>query len=255
MNASPEVDLLWLRLKVDGDPDARAAICARYVGLVRSLARRMRKRYPRAELDDLIGAGAVGLIEAVDRFEPGRGLQFTTYATARIRGALMDALRHQGPTTRGQRAVWRRLEAATVRVEQRLGERATPATIAAELRLPSTAYWRLRDALGPVRVAAATEFDHPPSTAALPIDAMIHEETRVAVREVIRRLPPKQRDVVTSYFYRAIRLREIGTTLGISESRVSQILRQAKEGIRRHLERRWADDLGTIPQQLTGAER
>jgi RNA polymerase sigma factor for flagellar operon FliA len=237
VTARADLAELWRRLKVDGDPEARTAICARYLKLVRSLVAAVRSRFPSADADDLIGAGTVGLLEAMERFDPGRGLEFTTYACPRIRGALLDALRRHGNTTRGQRHVWRRLEAAVELVERRFQQRATPRLIAAALQLPVTEYWRIRDGLGWVRAPVPSEYDHPPADGPLPIDVLIDEENRCAVREGVRRLPRHQRDVITRYYFRSMQLREIGSKLGVSESRVSQILRQAREGVRRHLQR------------------
>jgi RNA polymerase sigma factor for flagellar operon FliA len=236
MTAPIELGELWRRFKVEGDLEARQAIVTHYQSLVRMLVGALRTRHPTADREELISAGTVGMMEAIDRFEVGRGLQFNTYATARIRGAVLDALRRLGTSTRGQRVVWRQLEAAVTRVEQRSGKRAEPAKVAAELRLPPTDYWRLRDSLGPVAVAMPPEVEHPGSPAALPIDELIEEEARVAVREQVRRLPRRQREAITWYYFRSMRLREIGTSLGVSESRVSQILRDARERIRRQLE-------------------
>ena len=112
-------DALWSRYRATGDADARAQLLDKYLGLVHHAAREFATRTPALELSDLLGAGTLGLMRALDTFDLSRGLAFSTYAMTRIRGSILDDLRARDWTPRSVRAKSRQHAAAVARLERR----------------------------------------------------------------------------------------------------------------------------------------
>ncbi|RYJ00270.1 MAG: sigma-70 family RNA polymerase sigma factor, partial [Actinomycetales bacterium] len=130
------VDALWRRFKADGDRDARDRLVVHYSPLVKFVAGRVRSGLPASvDQNDLVSDGVLGLMDAVDKFEPERGLQFQTYAVTRIRGAIVDGLRGADWVPRSVRERIRDIDAAQTRLEARLGRTPTDEEVAAELEL------------------------------------------------------------------------------------------------------------------------
>src|SRR5437016_3739242 len=130
-------DALWVRYRSTGDPEARAELLKRYLGLVHHVAREIGARTPAVE-----SAGTIGLIRALDSFDLARGLAFSTYAVRRIRGAILDDLRSRDWTPRSVRAKNRKLLAATATLQSRLGRAPEPREIAAALEIDLETYWQ-----------------------------------------------------------------------------------------------------------------
>src|SRR6185312_1853025 len=123
-------DALWQRYRGTGDPAARAQLLDRYVGLVYHAAREIGARTPMVEIDDLVSAGALGLVRALESFDLSRGLAFSTYAVRRIRGAILDDLRGRDWTPRSVRVKRRRIDAVAAELEGHLGRAPSPAELA-----------------------------------------------------------------------------------------------------------------------------
>jgi RNA polymerase sigma factor for flagellar operon FliA len=192
-----ETAQLWARCRA-GDASSRGALIERYVPLARALARRMRvASSAAADADDMFSAALIGLIDAVDRFEPGRGVPFEAYASLRIRGAIIDELRRMDERGRG----------AT-----------TDAPIAISLDGLVEADW---DAF----LATDDELDEP----------FEREDLRGRVQKAVDMLPPRQREVLARYYADALTLREAGTRMGISEARACQLHGRAISNLRRAL--------------------
>ena len=182
------------------------------------------------ERDDLYGFGMLGLIAAADSWDPGRGLQFSTYAYTRIRGAILDELRRHDFLPRGRRENVRELETAVQRLEQAHGVKPTPDELAAELgigveevdRILLSALSAVQTSLddGPAEPFAAMLAD-PRSDD--PVGSAEWEETKALVTLAIEELPEHEKTVVTLYYGEELLLREIAEVLGVTESRVSQI--------------------------------
>ena len=128
------VDSLWQRFKETGDKDARDRLVLQYSPLVKYVAGRVRSGLPSSvDQNDLVSDGVIGLMDAIDKFDPGRGLQFQTYAVSRIRGAIVDGLRATDWVPRSVREKIRDIDNAQGRLERRLGRPPKDTEVAAEL--------------------------------------------------------------------------------------------------------------------------
>jgi RNA polymerase sigma factor for flagellar operon FliA len=238
--AASQTDALWQRYRSTGDPEARAQLLQRYLGLVHHVARAIGARAPGLELDDLVSAGALGLVRALESFDLSRGLAFSTYAVQRIRGAILDDLRARDWTPRSVRAKGRRLAAAVAELHGLLGRAPEPREIAAVVGIDIATYWDWRAAVdGGVMVSFDT------ATTAGQRTAMTLEETLndpdaphpghelaqleqiASIRKAISRLPDKERTVLALYYYEELNLRQIAEVLHVTGSRISQIHTQA----------------------------
>lgn len=218
----------------------------RYVPLVRRIAHHLIARLPASvELDDVIQAGMMGLLDALQRYEDHHGAQFETYAAQRIRGAMLDSLRAHDWLPRGVRRAQRRIDKALRALEHRLGRSPSEAEIAAELGLSLADYRRLlEDARGTQLLYCE---DLPPGTederedaevagrAADPLARLEDRRFREALVAAIERLPERERQVMGMYYEQELNLREIAAVLGVTESRVCQIHAQAIARLRSRL--------------------
>jgi RNA polymerase sigma factor FliA len=239
-------DALWSRYRSGGDQEARAQLLSRHLGLVHHVAREISRRIPSVELGELVSAGALGLMKALDSFDLSRGLAFSTYAVLRIRGAILDDLRSRDSTPRSVRMKRRRIESVAAALETRLGRAPSPKELAAHLGIDLMTFWKWKDAVG---IYAEAEVARPSSGRRVSRDAENHadpsamsapqrivESEHVAqVRQLISRLPDQQRKVLALYYYEELNLRQVGEVLRVSESRVSQIRSQALKRLRAEL--------------------
>jgi RNA polymerase sigma factor for flagellar operon FliA len=204
---------------------------------VRAIAMRMARRYPaNVELDDLINVGLLGLIDAVDRFDPERGVPFKPYADMRIRGAIVDWLRSEDFVPRPTRDMQHRFERTHLTLTQSLGREPDREEMAQALDLSLEAYDKFRNRANVGRLIsgstrdpdqATTPLDGVASEAALPETIWLEEEKREQVLMAIRRLPEREQQVIMAYDIHGQSLKEIGEEYGITESRVCQIRNQA----------------------------
>jgi RNA polymerase sigma factor for flagellar operon FliA len=237
-------DALWVRYRSTGDPEARAQLLERYLGLVHHVAREVGARTPAVELGELESAGSIGLVRALDSFDLSRGLAFSTYAVRRIRGAMLDDLRSRDWTPRSVRARNRKLLAVTATLQGRLGRAPEPGEIAAALEIDLETYWQWKGAAeGGVMVSfdAAPPGSHSALTlgetindpeAALPGQELADREAAQGLRQAIGMLPEKERILLGMYYYEELNLRQIAEVLHVTESRVSQIRTQALRRLR-----------------------
>src|SRR6266850_366075 len=203
-------DVLWARYRTNGDTVARAQLLDRYLGLVHHVAREIGARTPAVEVDELVSAGTIGLVRALDSFDLSRGLAFSTYAVRRIRGAILDDLRSRDWTPRSVRAKNRKLLAATAELQGRLGRMPEPRELAATLDIDMETYWKWRAALdGNVmvsfdgaampsnRTALTLEETINDPEAPLPGQSLARAEEIQGLRQAIGMLPDKERVVLT----------------------------------------------------------
>jgi RNA polymerase sigma factor for flagellar operon FliA len=225
----------------------RKAAVERYAPLVRRLASQMIARLPaNVELDDLIQAGMIGLMDALSRYETGHGAQFETFAMQRIRGAMIDELRGADWLPRSVRRNQRSIEAAIRKVEQRTHRPATESEVAAEMGLGLAAYQQmlgdahggqlvyLDELLGSDSEESFVERQAAPEQSD-PVKVLGDERFRASLAAAIESLPEREKQVMGMYYEHDLNLREIGAVLGVTESRICQIHSQAVARLRTKL--------------------
>jgi RNA polymerase sigma factor for flagellar operon FliA len=202
---------------------------------VRYLARRIHERLPQhVELDDLISAGVVGLIDAFSKFDHSKKVQFKSYAQFRIRGAILDSLRTLDWSPRELRRKGRAVEEAIRSVTQRVGRAPSEQEIAGEMELSLVEYQQLLGDLkgleiGSLHIERSEDSGDeelayiPGSPEEDPLFRCLKGEMKQRLADAIDELPEKERMVLTLYYYEELTMKEIGLTLGVVESRVSQI--------------------------------
>jgi RNA polymerase sigma factor for flagellar operon FliA len=225
------------------------ALLKQYSPLVRRLAHQMIAKLPaNVEIDDLIQVGMIGLNDALSRFDLAQGVQFETFATQRIRGAMLDELRGSDWMSRGDRRNQRAIEAAVHRLEQRLGRAPTEGEIAAEMGLKLAEYQEL---LGKVRGTQLVYLEdmggdedddyldrHVADEEANPLGRLADRKMREALIAAIENLPEREQYVMSMYYEHDMNLKEIAAVLGVTESRVCQLHSQSIARLRTRL-REW----------------
>lgn len=225
----------------------RDSVVERYGQLVRRAAAQMMARLPaNVDIDDLIQAGMIGLLDSVSRFDAGQGTQFETFAMQRVRGAMLDELRGSDWMPRSVRRNQRSIDRAIHTLEQRLQRAPTETEIAAQLEMSLAAYQQfLLDAKGAQLIyledvggddgEAGFLERAVPSSAALPLERLGDQAFRSALIECIERLPEREKLVMSLYYEEGLNLKEIGAVLGVTESRVSQLHSQSVSRLRSQL--------------------
>jgi RNA polymerase sigma factor for flagellar operon FliA len=221
-----------------------------YSPLVRRLAHQMIAKLPaNVEVDDLIQVGLIGLTDALSRFDAEQGVQFETFATQRIRGAMLDELRGGDWMSRGTRRQQREIEVAVHKVEQRLGRAPREDEIAAEMGLPLAEYQEL---LGKVRGTQLVYLEdmsgddgdddyldrHVADESANPMAMLQDHRMREALVAAIKNLPEREQFVMSMYYEHDMNLKEIAAVLKVTESRVCQLHSQSIARLRVKL-REW----------------
>jgi RNA polymerase sigma factor for flagellar operon FliA len=195
----------------------------------------------RIERDDLLGWGMLGLIGAADSWDPARGLQFSTFAYPRIRGAILDELRRMDFLPRGRRDKVRELERVVSELEQESGGSPSPEEIAARI---GTSLEEVDEVMSSARLNSSVSLeDNSGALGALlsdpecdgPVDSVEWREMKALLVAAIQGLPEQEMNVITLYYAEELLLKEIGEVLGVSESRVSQIHSRALYRLNREL--------------------
>jgi RNA polymerase sigma factor FliA len=230
---------LWREFRAKGDPALRDRLIVTYAPLVKYVAGRLGSGLPaHVDDEDLVSYGLLGLIGAIERYDPDRDVKFETYAIARIRGAIIDELRALDWVPRSVRSRARDIERAIAELEAKLARVPTDEEIAAKLGLTEEELdeslseisrssiaaldelWTISGSSGD-QVALIDTIEDP--EAPDPQGSLSQTELREAIADAIARLPEREKLVVTLYYYEELTLREIGEVLGVTESRVSQL--------------------------------
>ncbi|MCC7286247.1 MAG: RNA polymerase sigma factor FliA [Burkholderiaceae bacterium] len=225
------------------------ALLKQYSPLVRRLAHQMIAKLPaNVELDDLIQVGMIGLNDALSRFDAGQGVQFETFATQRIRGAMLDELRGGDWMSRGDRRHQRAIETAVHKLEQRLQRAPSESEIADEMGMLLGDYQEL---LGKVRGTQLFYLEdlsgddgddfldrHVADDGADPLAMLQDHRMRSALVDAIGKLPEREQYVMSMYYEHDMNLKEIAAVLGVTESRICQLHSQSIARLRSRL-RQW----------------
>jgi RNA polymerase sigma factor for flagellar operon FliA len=230
------VDTLWQRFKHEGDRDARDRLVVHYSPLVKFVAGRVRSGLPSSvDQNDLVSDGVLGLMDAVDKFDPQRGLQFQTYAVTRIRGSIVDGLRSTDWVPRSVREKIRDVDAASTRLEAQLGRAPKDKEIAAELGMTVQELRKVYSQTAHTSVVSfetVVDEEAPRASSALPGG---DDDLPPGFLAAVRELAERDQIVVALYYWERLTLAEIGQVLGVTESRVSQLHSRATMQLRRKL--------------------
>jgi RNA polymerase sigma factor for flagellar operon FliA len=226
---------LWQRWKENGDSEAKKKLIEHYLPLVEYVSSRMAVGLPKnVSKDDLASHGAMGLIDAIEKFDYRRGLQFETYASWRIRGAIIDGLRQGDWVPRSVRDKAKKMEDAYAVLEQRHLRSATDAEVCAYLNISEKEFQQM---LQEVAVATVCSLEDPireeesETRLSLLVDEkapnpeyLVHETyLKEALMQGIERLTEKERTVVSLFYYEDLSLSEIAEVMSLSPSRISQL--------------------------------
>lgn len=229
------IDQIWEQFHKTRDDYFRNLLMEHYRSLVKYCAERLHSKLPdKVELDDLVSAGIFGLMDAIDAFDPSRGVKFETYCSPRIRGSILDELRSMDWVPRLVRARAHQLSKATHSLETHLGRKPTEREIAEELDMDPEEFNRLqRDANAVGLVSLSNKYTDGDSEKDIrEIDIIKDDRSKNPVTEAQKRdlkslltkgLTRAERLIIVLYYYEEMTMKEIGATLDLSESRVSQM--------------------------------
>ncbi|MGV8074056.1 MAG: RNA polymerase sigma factor FliA [Syntrophobacteraceae bacterium] len=229
-------------------PEDKEQIILQHCALVKYMAIRLVSRLPNSvQMDDLFNAGIIGLIDAVDKFDPLQGIQFETYAKIRVRGAMLDEIRSMDWVPRSLRQKSSEMEKACTSLCQKLGRDPSDEEIAEELGVSIDEYFQILDEIKGISVLPedihdtlqesrgsrmlTTESDNP-------VNQIHKEEIASHLTAAISTLPEKEQMVLALYYYEELTMKEIGAVLGYTESRISQIHTKAVLKLRNRLARK-----------------
>lgn len=230
------IQALWKEFVSSQDPRVRERLVLHYAPLVKYVAGRVGTGLPtHVDVGDLIQSGIFGLVDAIEKFDPDRGLRFETYAMQRIRGAILDDLRSQDWVPRVLRSRAREIERTLDRLGAQLHRTPTDVELATELGITLD---ELRDLYGQLRLTSVIALEDlvsagkdsgslvdtlPDDDAVDPATVLVDQDTMRQLADAIAQLTERDRVVVSLYYFESLTLAEIGKVLGVTESRVSQL--------------------------------
>jgi RNA polymerase sigma factor for flagellar operon FliA len=243
---STEKDRLWGEYKKNPSAQLREQIILEYAQLVRLVAGRLSMYLGHnVEYDDLVSYGIFGLIDAIDKFDSEKEVKFETYASLRIRGAILDQIRKMDWIPRTIRQKQKKIDEAVRTIEERTGKSASEEEIAKELGLDEDELLEWESQIKVTNVVSLNEFleqgNEPSdeykgtSTFMTPEDSVAKEELEQKLGEALDQLTEKEKRVVQLYYYEEMTLKEISMILDVSESRVSQLHTKALRKMQKSL--------------------
>lgn len=240
---------LWKKYMETRDQAIKEQLIMEYAGLVKYVAGRLSVYFgSNVEYDDLVGYGVFGLIDAIDKFDLNKNVKFETYASLRIRGAIIDSIRDQDWAPRSLRKKSKDIERAYIEIENELGHSATDQEVAEKLGITTDELNKLLQEVNMSQMISLEDYleqNHETGFDPLSLDkdddqpeARIEtEELKKMLADAIEKLPEKERMVVTLYYYEELTLKEISLIMKVSESRVSQLHTKAILRMRGKLDR------------------
>ncbi len=238
-------------------PAQREKLIMEYAPLIKFIAQKIAIRLPpNIELDDLISSGVIGLMDAIEKYDPTRDNSFKTYAEFRIRGSILDELRAQDWVPRSVRDKAKLLDRTLVQLEQEFGRAPTDEEVAQRLQISIEEFYELVNQVRPVSLLSiddAATFSNVDKKSILnllegcklnnPYNQLNLKTVKDIVTKSIQELPEKQRLVLSLYYYEDLNLKEIGKVLRVTESRVSQLHAQAITRLRAKLAQHFEVDV------------
>jgi RNA polymerase sigma factor for flagellar operon FliA len=241
------VQNLWLTYHQDRSTENRNEIVLQYTGLVKKIVLRFKGSYSNfGQMDDMVNQGMIVLIDAVEKFKPEMGYKFETFATLKIRGAVIDFMRKQDWVPRSQRSLSKMLEEAHGELYATLDREPTEAEIAEKMGISETNLQKILQQRHNAIVLSYEEAINEKMMEVSPLiteeksddspeSTILLEELKLKLGEAIDQLKEKERLVVSLYYYENLKLKEIAEVMGVTESRVSQIHSQAMIKMRTRL--------------------
>ncbi|MHC1750508.1 MAG: FliA/WhiG family RNA polymerase sigma factor [Cellulosilyticaceae bacterium] len=238
-----DIDALFKQYALKKDPEIKQVLIAHYVYLVKLVGGRLGiylNQY--VDLDDLVGYGVIGLIDAIEKFDFAKNVKFETYASLRIRGAILDAIRKLDWVPRTLRKKQKDLSRAYTEIEAELGRAPTEEEMAKYLDLELSEYYTL---LSDTNICTLVSIDEhaaqmetiKDAKAELPDESLEEKEMIQILTDEIDNLPEREKKVITLYYFEELTLKEISSILEVSESRVSQIHTKGVSRLRMKLEK------------------
>jgi len=238
-------DKMWMEYSKQKTPEMREKLIIEYSGLVKVVAGKLSMYLGyNVEYDDLVGYGVFGLIDAIDKFDYGKGIKFETYASLRIRGEILDQIRRMDWIPRTVRQKQKQLDAAYRTVEERTGRLATDEEIAEELGITLDDLCNMQNETKVSNIISLDEYMEQGDVKVEPVetkdymqpDKVVEKaELKKLLMEVLETLTEKEKKVVMLYYYEDMTLKEISCVLEVSESRVSQLHSKALLKMRQRL--------------------
>ncbi len=232
------------------DEEEREQLIRSFLPLVKRVVHRLAGRLPNdVDIKEMLNSGIIGLVDALEKYDPRHETNFSTYAQFRIRGAILDSFRSQDWAPRSLRHKAHKLEAAYLRLEQEHGRPAEDAEVAKELGVDVETLQKMLNEVSGVVMLSFEELgfghgeerfvaeDQMFSSSPDPLTDLLDSERVSIVARALDRLPEKERLVICLYFYEELNLKEIGEVIGVTESRASQIRSRALLRLRSYLRR------------------
>jgi RNA polymerase sigma factor FliA len=231
--------MIFKRYRAGPAASEKERLTLEYTPLVYNIVQRMAIKFPsHIDTDDLMSSGIIGLMDAIDKFQPEKGVKFPTYAEARIRGAILDELRAMDWVPRSIRQKAKRIEEAYSTLESKLDRHATDEEIAEYMKLTLDEFYEMLNITKGLSLFSIDQLDQHNGSITkdkslysyiiefhkeTPFSLFQLKEIKEKILETLEKLPEKERMVASLYYYDELTMKEIGEILGISESRVSQL--------------------------------
>ncbi|MGI6778688.1 MAG: FliA/WhiG family RNA polymerase sigma factor [Acetivibrionales bacterium] len=225
---------LWQQYSQNKDPETRDKLIIEYSYLIKYIAGRLSIYFgSNVEYDDLVGFGVFGLIDAIDKYDINKGVKFETYASLRIRGSIIDSIREMDWVPRSLRQKSKELEKAYSELENHLGRSATDTEVCEKLGVSQDEFYKLLNDVNLTSLVSLEEYfeqnydlgivSHNTSKEESPESSIESKELTKILSDVIDKLPEKERNVISLYYFEELTLKEISAIMKVSESRVSQL--------------------------------